>query len=223
MQWLANLLSNLPHPFSVFAERFNKKPIAAIEELEYFVRTRAAYIAQTAMYGYLKTRMGTAYRKIFEDEAFAKVIHASTVKLFGSCLCDLASFSATSIYIDSPGEKAQLRKLALRLYDQGIAEGLTPESRELLEKGLRERLAQRLETSDREQADATMQAFCWSEEDIVRHAPVIESYKQLDAEIVQNSIRFRWVDVYQQAHKRYAPEALRASWDEKKSAREVAP
>lgn len=216
MQWLVSLLQTMPAPFPAFAERFDKSPIVQLEQLSAFVYTRASYIAQTAMYGYLKTRMGTSYRKVFEDQKFAGVIHASTVRLFSSCLCDLAVFSAAYVcrshHKNDPEKDVVAQELALYLYDTALANGLSEASQNLIESGLRERFTQRLQTTNWHRASESMHAFSWSEVDIVRHAPVIESYKKLDAEIVQNSVHFRWVDIYEQARQRYATQALHENW-----------
>ena len=42
-------------------------PLDTVAALERFVGQRAAFVAQTSLYGYLKTRMGTKYPRYFED------------------------------------------------------------------------------------------------------------------------------------------------------------
>jgi len=54
-----------------FAERFDRGPIENVESMTRFARTRAAYVAQTSMFGYLKTRMGTSFQRHFEDDEFS--------------------------------------------------------------------------------------------------------------------------------------------------------
>ena len=64
---IAPLMANIRRVFGI---RFDKSPIQTVEALTDFVETRAAYVAQTSLYGYLKTRMGTRYPHMFRDEVF---------------------------------------------------------------------------------------------------------------------------------------------------------
>ena len=40
-------------------------------ELQNFVQERAAHVTQTTLYGYLKTRIGTRFRLMIEDEKYS--------------------------------------------------------------------------------------------------------------------------------------------------------
>ena len=42
--------------------------IKSKKDLENFVKERAAHVTQTTLYGYLKTRIGTRYVAMLEDE-----------------------------------------------------------------------------------------------------------------------------------------------------------
>ncbi|MEM7071866.1 MAG: hypothetical protein AAF403_08950, partial [Pseudomonadota bacterium] len=77
--------------------RFDKSPIDTIKKLQDFTQTRASYIAQTSLYGYLKTRMGTNYRTLFEDDVFSSSIRLSAAKIFTVALSDLCLFSGATI------------------------------------------------------------------------------------------------------------------------------
>ena len=48
------------------------KSINSKEDLQNFVQERAAHVTQTTLYGYLKTRIGTRYVAMLEDEKFAE-------------------------------------------------------------------------------------------------------------------------------------------------------
>jgi hypothetical protein len=45
---------------------------------------------------------------------------------------------------------------------------------------------------------------------LLRYAPIVDEFKELDREIVRNSIRFRWRDVRAQLRRRLRPEAFNA-------------
>ena len=69
-----------------FGTRRDKGPIDSPEKLNQFVATRSAFIAQKTLYGYLKTRMGTSYPRMFEDDVFVSSINIAKMHVFSACL-----------------------------------------------------------------------------------------------------------------------------------------
>ena len=59
----------------IFGIRFDKSAIRNVDDLAEFIQTRSSYVAQTSLYGYLKTRMGTRFRQVFEDDKFLPSIN----------------------------------------------------------------------------------------------------------------------------------------------------
>ena len=49
--------------------------IKSKKDLENFIKERAAHVTQTTLYGYLKTRIGTRYVAMLEDEKFTESIN----------------------------------------------------------------------------------------------------------------------------------------------------
>ena len=49
--------------------------ISSKEDLQNFVQERSAHVTQTTLYGYLKTRIGTRYAIMVEDEKFSESIN----------------------------------------------------------------------------------------------------------------------------------------------------
>jgi len=60
---------------------FDNSPISTLDTPAEFNRTRAAHVARTALYGYLKTRTGIRYPAIFQDDRFTVSIVAGSVIL----------------------------------------------------------------------------------------------------------------------------------------------
>ena len=56
--------------FALFKAFIPKKKISDLDELEDFIQTKSAWVTQVALYGYLKTRMGTRYVLHFENDEF---------------------------------------------------------------------------------------------------------------------------------------------------------
>ena len=192
-----------------FRPRFERHRLDTPDRLADFLRTRSSYVAQTSLYGYLKTRMGTSYRIYFEDDTFSASIRIAAVKLFLSCLADLTVFAAALSERDGslpPGGAASLAARCFRLAaERGLADaGAGPVPEDVLE-----RFHVRIQATDWLEAAADgRRAFAGSEGDLVRFAPVIDEYKALDREIVTNSIRFRWRDAREQLRRRLDAPAL---------------
>ena len=206
------LLQGLPAPFRGLAERFDDRPIESPDSLSHFVRTRSSYIAQTALYGYLKTRMGTRYRQLFEDDVFSHSLRIASAKVFASCLSDLAIYCIAPVVCDGGLSEEDARRFAEQIYREGIEEGLREVAEENRPEGVIGRFQNRLSGTRWEQVGSGLEAFDPSGEDLVRFAPVGEEFKELDAEIVRNSIHLRWGNVRDQWEKRMRPSALAASW-----------
>ena len=191
-----------------FRPRFERHRLDTPDALADFLRTRSSYVAQTSLYGYLKTRMGTSYRAYFEDDIFSASIRTAAVKLFLSCLADLTVFAAALSEKDGALPPDGAAALALRCFRQAAERGLADAGAGAVPAETLERFRLRLLATDWSAAADGRHAFAGSEADLVRFAPVIDEYKELDREIVTNSIRFRWRDVRDQLRRRIDPPEL---------------
>lgn len=197
---------------AAFGERMRRSGIADVDALSAFLRTRSAYIAQTALYGYLKTRMGTSFRRHFEDEGFADVIHGSTVKLYASCLSDLAVFAAATAARDAALSDEELAALARHCFREAFHAGLAEVAPRHVPEGAADRFDARLRQTDWAEAAVRENAFRGSVGDLLRYAPVVDEFKHADEAIVRNSIRFRWRDVREQLRRRLDAAAVVEDW-----------
>jgi hypothetical protein len=207
---MAYLAEWLPKSLKSLAVRFDRSPISTVEALSEFNRTRAAYIAQTSMFGYLKTRMGTQFPTFFADEVFSRSIRAASAKLFVSCLGDVTTFAA-GLCADGAGPE-QTRALAEHCFARGFALTLADLDDEFVPTNAEAEFATRAAHTDWHHAARSFNAFAGSEQDIVRFAPVVDAFKALDGEIVSNSIRFRWRDVREQLRRRINADGICADW-----------
>lgn len=197
----------------VFAERFDRSAIDSVDGLGRFIGTRAAYIAQTSLYGYLKTRMGTSFQRHFEDDEFSRVIRASAIRLFYSCLSDLTVFAvATARTTGTSLTNETAVALARSCFHDGLARGLDGNELALVPPEVFSDFEGRLAATDWDGAAHREAAFGGSVADLIRFAPVIDQYKALDQEVVTNSIRFRWRDVREGLRKRIDGDAIAHDW-----------
>ena len=58
-------------PITKITNKF--KSINSKEDLRNFIKERSAHVTQTTLYGYIKTRIGSRYAMMFEDEVFFKI------------------------------------------------------------------------------------------------------------------------------------------------------
>ncbi len=195
-----------------FRNRFDKSPIATTEVLSSFVQTRSAYVAQTALYGYLKTRMGTRFREYFEDDVFSQSIRIAAVKLFASCLADFCIYAAAEAARDGRLSPDEAAGLARHCFDHGLTQGLVDSDREHVPADVWATFRARASTTAWSDAVRGESAFSGSADDLVRFAPVVDEFKALDREIVTNSIRFRWQPVRETFRRRLDRDAIAQDW-----------
>jgi len=183
-------------------------PIDSVDSLCGFVSTRAAFVAQKTLYGYLKTRMGTRYPHVFEDDVYVASIDIAKMQIYASCLSDLAIFAVSRVLQDAPGnppaDVETCRALAQYCFERGLADnagqagavaGFSPE--EAL-AAFRRRLA----FWDWADGPRGRAIFTESPAALVRWAPIAQALKKHDEEIVENSIKFTWRDVRQTLDRR---------------------
>ena len=195
-----------------FAERFKRSPITSVEALEHFLQTRSAYIAQTSLYGYLKTRMGTRFPEFFQDQVFAEAIRNASAQIFVSCLSDLTVFAVITSGAGQRLGSEQAAALSRHCYRNALERGLADLKGEAVPSDALAEFDRRLAEVEWRPPDRPEDLFTGSGRDLLRFAPVVDEFKALDREIVQNSIRFRWRDVREQLRTRLNGDAVLEDW-----------
>lgn len=197
---------------ALVGDRFDSSPIQTVQDIADFIQSRSAYIAQTSLFGYLKTRMGTSFRRHFEDEKFSKVIHASASKLFVSCLADLTVFTVAIIARDGKLSNQASADLATHCFKTAFVSGMADVADPMPESETVDHFKNRVADTDWDSMASGEAAFGGSVGDLLRFAPVIDEFKDLDRDIVRNSIRFRWRDVREQIRNRTDGSAIADDW-----------
>jgi len=178
--------------FMPFSTRWNEKPLDNVESASGFVSSRAAFVAQTTLYGYVRTRAGTRYTALFDDDLFARSLNIAKWHLFLACAADLAGYVAARCRdrLDTESEQA----LALSFLQSALAEYDAPARTvpDWEEAVARAESKLRLVRPDPEDPEA---AFSGSEDALIHWAPIADELKILDEGIVRNSIRFKWKDI----------------------------
>ncbi len=195
----------------IFQIRFDKAPLVTVDALVEFIHTRSAYVAQTSLYGYLKTRMGREYVTIFKDEKFAPSLNKAKWEIYAACLSDLTICAVANAGWRSAEQSAEL---AFHCYQRCVRTTFDGEIAEAIAEDAVARFAERIEGVVWANAAIGALAFSRSPEALADSSPVTDEYKKLDREIVMNSIRFRWIDVREQLNNRLDGEAIWQDWNE---------
>ena len=178
------------------------------ESLGQFLQTRASHVAQTSLYGYLRTRAGTRYPELFEDPGILLSINMAKWQIWLACLSDLTIYIGGLIHQRTDARHDDIRLVLSSVINEiltavGIPDEASPEFPDTAES-----LKRRVANCDFSSIPDDEFAFIKSPEALFYWAPVAEELKNRDQEIVKNSVRFRWQEIRRSARKLLQAEAL---------------
>jgi hypothetical protein len=170
-------------------------PIDTPAALARFVDKRASFIAQTSLYGYLRTRAGMRYPELFDDDPFVESINIAKWHLWLDCVGDIAVYAGSRLARYAPRETPAVARLMAALVDDVLGQAGTPAEAGSEFTAHAARVRSRVSRTDWLAVGDDEAAFTDSPAGLVRWAPVKDELKELDGEIVRNSVRFRWQEV----------------------------
>ena len=171
-------------------------PIESLDALAEFVSTRAAFVTQKKLYGYLKTRMGTQWPTVFADDVYRQSINIAAAQIFAASLSDLTIHAVATALKGDAVSNAVKAGVARRLYAHGIAENETVNAAHGLDSAVAiAEFDKRLEGTDWNFGALMAENFSRSPAALIKWSPIADELKQFDGEIVENSMKFAWIDV----------------------------
>jgi hypothetical protein len=187
-----------------------EEPIRDAAALRQFLQTRATHVAQMTLYGYLRTRAGTRFPELFENDAFAASLNIAKWHVWLACLADLAVHAGTVLRRNSIAAE-DAGALIQRLVDDILVETGMPADAGPEYAAHAQRVRARLALCGwAAQADDD-EAFAESPTALVYWAPVVDDLKALDEEIVRNSMRYRWHEIRRELSHNLDPAAVISS------------
>ena len=204
MIWsMKQVRSFLPEFFARLGMSSDSASIDSLVALFRFVSTRSAFVAQKTLYGYVKTRMGSRYPRMFEDDIFIASIDIAKMHVFAACLSDLSLFAVSRLRRGGLDDAAS-RALAERCFDIGLADNDEQARRveAFSPADAKAAFARRLAFIDWDAGVEGATLFTASPAALYEWAPIAPNLKRHDKEIVENSIRFTWRDMRTQFDKR---------------------
>jgi len=165
------------------------------DSLATFLNTRASHVAQTSLYGYLRTRAGTRFPEMFENPDLLTSINIAKWHIWLACLSDLAIFTGHHLHQSEDIDESTVAELMNAALDQVLDDTGTPDEAGADFVTAREKVVQRVLTCDWkvERDDDTV--FSHSPEALFYWAPIADELKELDESIVKNSVRYRWIEI----------------------------
>lgn len=172
-----------------------------------FIDGSSAYVAQTTLYGYIKTRAGFQYFRLFDDAVFVASVNIAKWNIYAACVGDLAAFCAAHLRRHG-GEEAALADFISACVTDIFASHGTPADASAdyppLAQKARLRAADFAATTDDETA------FLQSPRALLHWAPIADKHKKYDAEVVKNSMIFKWKEVRADFRRRAQPAPMLA-------------
>jgi len=193
------------------ARRGRRSPVVDTDSLRGFLETRASHVAQTSLYGYIRTRAGTRYPELFENDEFIASVNIAKWQLWLACLSDLAVYAGGLLKTRTKVPPERVGAVIAAAVEAALAAtGTPPDAGEPYADGVKQ-VRDRLAKTEWAAVTDDEEPFCESPEALVKWAPIVDELKQYDTEIVQNSVRFRWQEVRRELREELDADAVLAS------------
>ena len=187
-------------------------PVGSVEALAHYVDTRSKFVAQTALFSYIKTRAGTRYVSLYEDELFTRSANIAKWEIWLSSLCDMATYAVAAIGRRSAAGPDELSALAAHIVDGVLAAEEVPAERPQGFGDIRAAYARRAHETRWNQIEPGEGPFQGSLDALIEWAPIADELKILDELAVRNSMRFKWKKVRDQFETLVDADAVLADW-----------
>jgi hypothetical protein len=174
--------------FSLFKAFIPKKKIENLDELEKFIQTKSAWVAQVTLYNYLKTRMGTRYVLHFENDKFMSSVNLAKWNIYSVALQDLTFFTFSYLNVNfNYHDTDQAKEIFFKILDEETSNKMPLEIIDEAKNNFDERLQNinwEIYYKDLPFNPSALSLYKW--------APIADELKTLDRKIVLNSMILKW-------------------------------
>ena len=179
--------------YPVFGRRGS--PIESLDLVADFAITRAAFIAQKTMFGYVKTRMGIAYPEMFRDDLINTSLKLAVMHHYSACLSDLTIYVFRILSSKHNLSDKDCEREALQTFRLGLTQNLDPEIELFNIDSACDIFANRITGIKWASPFNAFTLFKESPCSLTRWAPIADEYKARDKVIAENSVSFAWIEV----------------------------
>ena len=183
--------------FALFKAFIPKKKIKNLDELEYFIQSKSAWVSQVTLYSYLKTRMGTKYVLHFDNEELLSSINKAKWNIYSVALQDLTfySFSYLNVFFNYE-DIVKSRDIFNSILENEKENGMPEEVINKAQKSFENRF-QKIDWKKYYNSlpfnDSALALYEW--------APISDELKTLDRKIVLNSMILKWDNIKNEFNK----------------------
>ena len=157
-------------------------------DLKNFIKEKSAFVTQSTLYGYLKTRMGLKQHLMFTDDIFVESVNKAKWNIFSEAVTDLTFFSISFLNNKYNIKNLDTNKIYESILENEIVNGFPKEMCEKYKLKFKEKLN---EFNIEDYSKKT--PFINSCNALFHWAPIADELKELDKEIVINSIKNKWM------------------------------
>ena len=174
--------------FALFKAFIPKKKLNNLDDFEEFIQTKSAWVAQVTLYSYLKTRMGTRYVLHFDNDEFMKSVNLAKWNIYAVALQDLTFYVFSFLKIKFNYQNLEKAKETfLNILDDEVSNKMPLDIIEETKKTFDERLSKinwDNQINDYPFNQSALALYKW--------APIADELKNLDRQIVLNSVILKW-------------------------------
>jgi len=174
--------------FALFKAFLPNKKLASLDDLEYFIQSKSAWVSQVTLYSYLKTRMGTRYVLHFENDEFMKSVNLAKWNIYAVALQDLTFFTFSYLKANfNYRDVDKAKEIFLKILDDEILNKMPEDIIEEAKRNFDQRLQNidwNIYFNDLPFNPSALSLYKW--------APIAEELKTLDRKIVLNSVILKW-------------------------------
>jgi len=183
--------------FALFKAFIPKKKIKNLDELEYFIQSKSAWVSQVTLYSYLKTRMGTKYVLHFDNDVFMSSVNLAKWNIYSVALQDLTFFTFSYLKVNSNYQNMdQAKEIFNKILDDETSNNMPLD----IIKKAKEDFNERIQNLNWENYFKDL-PFNLSALSLYKWAPIAEELKSLDRKIVLNSMILKWDIIKQEFEK----------------------
>ena len=125
-------------PYEKISKKFLK--INNEDDLINFIKEKSAFVTQSTLYGYLKTRMGLKQNMMFTDDIFIESVNKAKWNIFYEAVTDLTFFAVSYLNIKHNIDILNPNKIYQTILDNEIINGLPNEMCEKYKSKFKEKL-----------------------------------------------------------------------------------
>jgi len=163
------------------------RSINSKKDLRNFIQERSAHVTQTTLYGYIKTRIGSRYAMMFEDEVFLKSINLAKWNIYMAALMDCTLYVFSYLIDKKNLNQNDAFEVFVEIIESEKSNGLEDK----LFKDTKLEFNQKLKGIEWKKYHQD-NPFKNSGLSLLKWSPIAENLKKFDKEIVLNSIKLKW-------------------------------